>query len=85
MLKGFLHETVNARQKQRVKKGIYDIQHVNNFHHRLKTWKERLPRIATKYLDKTVSICSVGFDLEQMLISACQKSYYRKVEMLRSA
>lgn len=33
---GLQHETVNKRQKQRVKKGIYHIQHVNNFHNRLK-------------------------------------------------
>ncbi len=33
-LKGLQYETVNERQKQRVKKGIYHIQHVNNFHSR---------------------------------------------------
>jgi len=32
---------VNERQKQRVKEGIYLIQHVNNFHNRLKGWVER--------------------------------------------
>lgn len=40
-LKGLLHETVNVRQKQRVNKGIFHIQHVNNFHNRLKGWLER--------------------------------------------
>jgi hypothetical protein len=37
-LKGML---VNERQKQRVKEEIYLIQHVNNFHNRLKGWVER--------------------------------------------
>lgn len=31
-IKGLLHETVNEHQKQRVKKGIFHIQHVNNSH-----------------------------------------------------
>ncbi len=35
------HETVNERKKQRVKKGLFHIQQVNNFHHRLKGWMER--------------------------------------------
>ncbi|GGB48364.1 hypothetical protein GCM10011409_27390 [Lentibacillus populi] len=47
-----LHETVNERQKQRVKKGIYHIQHVKNSHSRLKGWMERFQGVATKYLDK---------------------------------
>lgn len=34
-----------------VKKGIYHIQHVNNFHNRLKKWMERFQGVATKYLD----------------------------------
>jgi len=43
----------NERQNQRVKKGIYQIQHVNNFHNRLKAWMVRLQGGATKskYLD----------------------------------
>lgn len=55
------HETVNERQKQRVKKGIFHIQHVNNFHHRLKGWIERFQGVATKYL-VTTSIGSVGLN-----------------------
>ncbi len=45
------HETVNERQIERVKKGIFHIQHVNNFYHRLKDWMERFQGVATKYLD----------------------------------
>jgi hypothetical protein len=50
-MKKLQHEPVNERQKQRVKKGIYHIQHVNNFHNRLKKWMERFQGVATKYLD----------------------------------
>lgn len=50
-MKKLQHEPVNERQKQRVKKGIYHIQHINNFHNRLKKWMERFQGVATKYLD----------------------------------
>lgn len=91
---GLHHETVNERQKQRVKKGIYHIQHVNNFHNRLKKWMERFQGVATKYLDNY--LCwfrwldkekNVAFEkrVEQMLVLACQKSNYSTVEMVRSA
>ena len=30
-IRGLQHEPINEGQKQRVKKGIYHIQHVNNF------------------------------------------------------
>ena len=92
-IKGLQHETVNERQKQRVKKGIYHIQHVNNFHNRLKTWMERFQGVATEYLDNYLFWFrwlelgkNVAFDnrVEQMLISACQKSNYKTVQMLRS-
>ncbi|TSI10767.1 hypothetical protein FJQ64_03710 [Lysinibacillus sp. BW-2-10] len=36
LLKNLKHETVNLNQNQRVKKAILHIQHVNNFHRRLK-------------------------------------------------
>ena len=50
-IKGLQHETVNERQKQRVKKGIYHIQHVNNFRNRLKGWMERFQDVGTRFLD----------------------------------
>lgn len=89
-LKGLQLEMVNERQKQRVKKGIYHIQHVNNSHNRLKTWMERFQGVATKYLDNYLywsRWLDIGKNLafEQMLISACQKSNLTTVEMLRSA
>lgn len=92
-LKGLQHETVNERQKQRVKKGIYYIQHVNNFHSRLKNWMERFQGVATKYLDNYLYWFrwlelskNLAFEnrVEQMLISACQKSNPTTVEMLRA-
>lgn len=89
-LKGLLHETVNERQKQRVKKGIFHIQHVNNFHHRLKGWMDCFQGVGTHYLDNCLywfHWLELGKDLafdkcvEQLLISACQKSNYTTVEM----
>lgn len=91
-IKGLKHETVNERQKQRVKKGIYHIQHVNNFHHRLKAWMVRFQGVATKYLDNYLywfRWLDLGKNLsfenrvEQMLISACQKSNNTTVNNLR--
>lgn len=93
-IKGLQHETVNERQKQRVKKGIYHIQHVNNFHNRLKRWMERFQGVATKYLDNHLywfRWLELGKNLafenrvEQMLISACRKSNHNTVQMLKSA
>ena len=93
-IKGLQHETVNERQKQRVKKGIFHIQHVNNFHNRLKSWMERFRGVGTHYLDNYLYWFrwlelgkNVAFEkrVEQMLISACQKSNYTTVQMLRSA
>lgn len=92
-IKGLQHETVNERQKQRVKKGIYHIQHVNNFHNRLKTWMERFQGVATKYLDNYLYWFrwlelgkNMAFEkrVEQMLISACQKSNNTTVNSLRA-
>ncbi|SYX84139.1 Insertion element protein (fragment) [Paenibacillus alvei] len=93
-IKGLQHETINERQQQRVKKGIYHIQHVNNFHNRLKGWLERFQGVGTRYLDNYLYWFRwlelgkhLAFDkrVEQMLISACQKSNYNTVETLRSA
>lgn len=91
-VKKLQHETVNERRKERVKKGIYHIQHVNNFHHRLKDWMERFQGVATKYLDNYLywfRWLQLGKNLaferqvEQMLISACRNSVITTVEMLR--
>jgi len=90
-IKGLQHETINERQKQRVKKGIFHIQHVNNFHSRLKTWIRRFQGVATKYLDNYLywfrwleldKHLSFEKQVEQVLISACQKSNYITVNTL---
>jgi len=80
-------------QNQRVKNGIFHIQHVNNFHRRLKGWMERFQGVGTYYyLDSYLYwYCwlelhkNLAFEnrVEQMLISACQKSNYFTVEALR--
>jgi hypothetical protein len=91
-MKKLQHEPVNERQKQRVRKGIYTIQHVNNFHNRLKKWMERFQGVATKYLDNYLywfRWLDIGKNLafekqvEQMLILACKKSSLTTVEMLK--
>jgi hypothetical protein len=73
-----------------VKKGIYHIQHVNNFHDRLKGWIERFQGqgVVTRYryLDNYLYWFrwlelgkNLAFDkrVERMLVSACQKSNYK--------
>lgn len=93
-IKGLKHEPINDSKKERVKKGIYHIQHVNNFHSRLKTWMRRFQGVATKFLDNYLywfrwlelqKHLSLEKQIEHMLISACQKSSYNTVEMFRRA
>jgi len=93
-MKKLQHEPVNERQKQRVKKGIYHIQHINNFHNRLKKWMERFQGVATKYLDNYLNWFrwldlgkNLAFEkqVEQILILACQKSSYMTIETFKSA
>jgi hypothetical protein len=93
-MKGVQYESVNERQKQRVKKGIDHIQHINNFHNRLKCWMKFIKGVATKYLDiylywfrwlELGKILAFEYRVEQMLISACQKSNHTTVEMIRCA
>jgi len=94
LIKGLKHETVNVSKEGYVKKGIYHVQHVNNFHKRLEDWMVRFQGVATKYLDNYLywfRWLELGKNLAfenrvvQMLISACQKSNNTTVEMLRSA
>lgn len=84
--KNLKHETVNLNQNQRVKKGIFHIQHVNNFHHRLKGWMERFQGVGTYYLDSYLYWYrwlelhkNLAFEnrVEQMLI------YYFTIEAIR--
>lgn len=93
-LKGLQHETINERQKERVKMGIFHVQNVNNFHSRLKTWIRRFQGVATKYLDNYLywfrwleidKHFSFEKQVEQMLISSCQKSNHYTVSHLKSA
>lgn len=94
-IKGLQHETVNERQKQLVKIGVYQIQHVNKFYSRLKSWMERFRGAATKYLDNYLYWFrwlelggNFAFEnrVKQMPISACLKSnYITTIEMKKSA
>lgn len=73
-------------------KSNYHIQHVNNFHNRLKAWMIRFQGVATKYLDNYLYWFywleigkQIAFDerVKQMLFSACRESNHFTVEMLR--
>lgn len=90
--KNLKHETVNLNQNQRVKKGIYHIQHVNNFHRRLKGWMERFQGVGTYYLDNYLYWYrwlelhkNLAFEIrvEKMIYLACQKSNYFTVKLIR--
>jgi transposase-like protein len=48
------YQPVNISKGNRVVKGIYHIQHVNNAHTRLKTWMVRFQGVSTKYLESYV-------------------------------
>lgn len=93
-IKGLQHETINERQKQRVKKGIYHVQNVNNFHSRLKTRIRRFQGVATKYLDNYLywfrwleidKHLTFEKQVEQMLISACKKPNHLTVSLFKGA
>lgn len=44
------HEIVKSKKGKRITKKIYHIQHINNFHSRLKSWIQKFKGVATKYL-----------------------------------
>ncbi|MFT5640018.1 MAG: transposase-like protein [Cyclobacteriaceae bacterium] len=47
------HHALRANQKQRVKHGVYHIQHVNSTHNRLKKWIDnKFWGVSTKYLQQ---------------------------------
>lgn len=47
------HHPLRSDLKQRVKKGVYHIQHVNSTHHRLKKWIDNIFwGVSTKYLQQ---------------------------------
>jgi transposase-like protein len=41
---------INGSKKEYVKKGIYHLNHINNYHSRLKKWISRFNGVSTKYL-----------------------------------
>ncbi|MBD3110437.1 IS1595 family transposase [Bacillus sp. AGMB 02131] len=92
LLKELKHETINLSKEGYVKKGIYHLQHVNSYHKRLKDWMQRFQGVATKYLDNYLywfnflqqsKKMSEKERINQMLLSACQKSNMITVKFLR--
>jgi transposase-like protein len=44
------HIVINGSKKEYVKKGIYHLNNINNYHSRLKKWMSRFNGVSTKYL-----------------------------------
>lgn len=44
------HIIINESKKEYVKKGIYHLNNINNYHSRLKKWISRFNGVSTKYL-----------------------------------
>jgi transposase-like protein len=44
------HVIINGSKKEYVKKGIYHLNNINNYHSRLKKWISRFNGVSTKYL-----------------------------------
>jgi len=92
LIKELKHEPINLSKEGYIKKGIYHLQNVNNYHKRLKGWMDRFQGVATKYLDNYLYWFSFlqqskkmadKEQINQMLLSACQNSNYITVKFLR--
>lgn len=92
LMKELKHEIINISKDGYVKKGIYHLQHVNGYHKRLKDWMQRFQGVATKYLDNYLywfnflqqsKKMATKERVNQMLLSACQKSNLITVRLLR--
>ncbi len=92
LIKALKHEPINLSKEGYVKKGIYHLQNVNNYHKRLKGWMNRFQGVATKYLDNYLywfnflqqsKKLAEKEQINQMLLSACQNSNQITVNFLR--
>jgi hypothetical protein len=93
-MKGLQHEAINVRKGVYTKKGIYHIQHVNEYHTRLKKWMNRFQGVATKYLDNYL-FCHRFLELnkkkpfqervKEMLFSSCRNINFTTIQHLREA
>ncbi|SCC38711.1 Uncharacterized protein BW664_03155 [Bacillus mycoides] len=92
LIKALKHEPINLSKEGYVKKGIYHLQNVNNYHKRLTGWMNRFQGVATKYLDNYLywfnflqqsKKLAEKEQINQMLLSACQNSNQITVNFLR--
>jgi hypothetical protein len=92
--KGIPHEILNAHKGVRVKQGIYHIQHVNAYHHRLKKWMERFKGIGTKYIDNYLfwfrflelhKQLNKKLRKQTLLFEACRGATFSPVRSFKSA
>ena len=90
--KGLQHEMVNMRKGIYVKKSIFHIQHVNDYHKRLKQFMERFQGVTTKYLDNYLywfryleqsKKVAHKEKVKQLLFNAVYKSNHTTVEIIR--
>ena len=88
------HVELNAKQKQRVKHGIYHIQNVNSCHCHLKDWISHFKGVATKYLDNYLAWFryitatkneAMASKRKQMLLAASQFNIISSCKSLRVA
>jgi transposase-like protein len=89
---GLEHHQINAKAGERVKKGIFHIQHVNAHHSRLKGWLHRFNGVATRWLDNYLAWFRF-IDLHgqidrkevihEMLVDACVKPTRCSIAALR--
>ncbi len=91
-IKALKHEPINLSKEGYVKKGIYHLQNVNNYHKRLKGWMDRFQVVAKKYLDNYLYWFSFlqqskklaeKEQINQMLLSSCQNPNNITVNFLR--
>lgn len=92
LVKGLKRETINVSKEGYVKKGIYHVQHVNNFHKRLGDWMDMFQGVATKYLDNYLywfkfieqnKKLPTKDRVNGMMLGSCQKPNYITVQYLR--
>lgn len=93
-LKGVEHKAVKNVRGQRVKDGLYHIQHINSCHGRLKKWMTRFHGVASKYLDNYMTWfkfldnnSKLGKDVKKqtMLVLSCKKVRKTTVSSFKNA
>jgi hypothetical protein len=92
--KAIQHEVLNGNKGERLKKGIYHIQHVNAYHQRLKKWIRRFNGVATHYIDNYLfwfrflelhKQMSKKTMKRSIVLEACKKAVFSPVRSFKAA